>query len=125
MLVTSVYLQVSTEDAMLMQIRAHRDLDLQRDRLVQKLELSPCHAEQMKHSRELSSVLSRTILGSTLVSVSLSALGILTFSVFFTLFVSSIKVSVSFTYHFISSSPNETSLFFTTSIELLIIFSPL
>ena len=43
MLVTSVYLQVSTEDAMLMQIRAHRDLDLQRDRLVQKLELSPCH----------------------------------------------------------------------------------
>ena len=84
-----------------------------------------CHAEQMKHSRELSSVLSRTILGSTLVSVSLSALGILTFSMFFTLFVSSIKVSVSFTYHFISSSPNETSLFFTTSIELLIIFSPL
>merc|ERR1712208_70211 len=58
-------------------------------------------------------------------SVSLSALGILTFSMFFTLFVSSIKVSVSFTYHFISSSPNETSLFFTTSIELLIIFSPL
>ena len=82
MLVTNVYLQVSTEDAMWMQIRAHRDLDLQRDRLVQKLELSPCHAEQMKHSRELSSVLSRTILGSTLVSVSLSALGILTFSMF-------------------------------------------
>ena len=51
-----------------------------------------CHAEQMKHSRELSSVLSRTILGSTLVSVSLSALGVLTFSVFFTIFVSSIKV---------------------------------
>ena len=39
-LVTNVYLQVSTEDAMLMQIRAHRDLDLQRDRLVQKLEWS-------------------------------------------------------------------------------------
>ena len=39
-LVTNVYLQVSTEDAMLMQIRALRDSDLQRDRLVQKLEWS-------------------------------------------------------------------------------------
>ena len=37
-LVTSVYLQVCTEVAMLMQIRALRDSDLQRDRLVQKLE---------------------------------------------------------------------------------------
>ena len=36
MLVTSVYLQVSTEVAMLMQIRALRDSDLQRDRLVRK-----------------------------------------------------------------------------------------
>ena len=37
---TNVYLQVGTEDAMLMQIRALRDSDLQRDRLVQKLECS-------------------------------------------------------------------------------------
>ena len=36
MLVTNVYLQVSTEVAMLMQIRALRDSDLQRDRLVRK-----------------------------------------------------------------------------------------
>ena len=36
MLVTSVYLQVSTEVAMQMQIRALRDSDLQRDRLVRK-----------------------------------------------------------------------------------------
>ena len=37
---TNVYLQVGTEVAMLMQIRALRDSDLQRDRLVQKLECS-------------------------------------------------------------------------------------
>ena len=36
MLVTNVYLQVSTEVAMQMQIRALRDSDLQRDRLVRK-----------------------------------------------------------------------------------------
>ena len=40
LLVTNAYLQVGTEDAMLMQIRALRDSDLQRDRLVQKLECS-------------------------------------------------------------------------------------
>ena len=70
--------------------------------------------------------LPRTTLGSSLASWSPSA-SLSAFSVFVTLFVKSIKVKVSSTYLFYSSSSNDTlllALAFTTSIKLLLISCP-